>query len=523
MSGYGLYLPSNNLVWLCSFLFTYVALMKIMREGKWQKPDNFLSCLFLLLLLALPLIWDPPATNAGLLRIGAIVAGLVFYVCLFSVFDKASERKILLILSIAGLIQAIWAMLQLSFTETRLPAGIFRQPNVMASFLVTTYLVSLMLLSESYWKKIKPPVGALLTFAVFAFLTGVIIFKLNSRTAYLCLLVSLPLLLFSLKQKNRNIWLSVFCLLFGLIAAAIDSNLLSVEQMSRRLAIGSADVSSGRWAIWEVVRIMIQDYFPSGIGYGNFEVLYHDYRALLYWQNGLEAIAKAHHPHNELLLWTIEGGFVALTGLSAFIIYALIRIMKKGRSAFPYAVLLIPLAVHTMLEYPFYQSTLHFILFLSLFFLLERKIAASEETAVSFRIYHAHFCHLLFLALLTFLLSNLYAIHKVAAFYSLETKSRDVSSIAGLLNKSAVRRGVDYALVNDMLAHLRRQPDAKLLSEYVSFVNKMQLQRPRPELYIALMEGYKAMQDSESREKIKKIAHYYYPEDQRFFTIKAAK
>ncbi len=520
MSGYGLYLPSNNLVWFCSFLFIYVALLQIIREGKWQKPDNFLSCLFLLLLLALPLVWDPVSTNAGLLRIGAILAGLVFYVCLFSVFNSDSEKNLLLIIFVAGLIQVLWAMVQLAFTDAPLPTGIFRQPNVMASFLVSSYLVSLLLLKTSYWKSEKLPLASLLVFAVFAFLIGIVIFKLNSRTAYLCLLISLPLLLLSLKDRSPYMWLSLVCLLGGVIAAAVDSNLLTADQFGSRLAIGSADVSSGRRAIWQVCWTMIRDYFPFGIGYGNFEVLYHDYRALAYWQQGIEAVATANHPHNEFVLWTLEGGVVAITALCSFIIYALFRIVRKGRSAYPYAVLLLPLAVHALLEYPFYQSTLHFILFISLFFLTELNTADRQETVIKARAYHAGLCHLLFLILSFFFLGNLYAIHKVSSFYSKAGDSRDLSDIADILNKSAIQRGVDYALVNDMLARLRRQPDAELLAEYVLYVDRMLLQNPRPELYIALMEGYKVVQDQQSREKIKKIAHYYYPKDERFLIIK---
>ncbi|NKB38800.1 MAG: hypothetical protein GKR93_16840 [Gammaproteobacteria bacterium] len=516
MGGYGLYLPSNNLVWLFSFLFIYVVLLKIIRDKKWQKPGNFLSGLFLLLLLAMPLLWDPIATNAGLFRIGAILAGLVFYVCLFSVFNRDSEKNLLWIIFVAGLIQAIWAFLYFSFAEPPLLTGIFRQPNVMASFLVSTYLVSLVLLRTSYWKTTKPPLASLIVFTVFAFLVGIIIFKLNSRTAYLCLLVSLPLLLLSLIDRSRYMWLSVVCLLIGLIVAAIDSNLLSVEQMGKRLAIGSADVSSGRWAIWEVSWTMLQDFFPFGIGYGNFEVLYHDYRAILYWHSGIEGAATVHHPHNEFMLWLIEGGFVAVVALFAFTIYQLIRIAKKGRSAYPYVVLLLPLAIHAMLEYPFYQSTLHFILFLSLFFLTELNIAERQVTTVNNRIYHGALCHLSFFILSFFFLGNLLAIHKVRGFYNKDGDNRNVSAIEGILNKSAVQRGVDYAIVNDMLAGLRLQPDAELLSEYLSHIDRMLLRSPRPELYIALMEGYKVVQDNESREKIKKIAHYYYPNDNRF-------
>ena len=72
------------------------------------------------------------------------------------------------------------------------------------------------------------------------------------------------------------------------------------------------------------------------------------------------------HPHNELLFWLAEGGIMPFFGLilvaGAWIIM-IIRMPLKESLCF--LAIILPIIVHTQVEFPFYQSLVHWIVFLT--------------------------------------------------------------------------------------------------------------------------------------------------------------
>ncbi|KAA5986232.1 PglL family O-oligosaccharyltransferase [Pantoea sp. M_5] len=116
----------------------------------------------------------------------------------------------------------------------------------------------------------------------------------------------------------------------------------------------------------------------TGVGLGGFEASFAAVR-----QNFGTGIASytIRHPHNELLYVLVEGGPLALSGLLlaavACFLPALnvLRASKKRHMTaltnehtptLAVAVLLLPISLHVLLEYPFYQSASHLLVFLLL-------------------------------------------------------------------------------------------------------------------------------------------------------------
>ena len=95
LGGAGLYLPSNNAVWLASILFICITVLNACEKEMWVKPDNALIHLFLVLAMILPLLWNPDTTNQGLMRMTGVIIGMVFFISLFSSFTADREKSCL--------------------------------------------------------------------------------------------------------------------------------------------------------------------------------------------------------------------------------------------------------------------------------------------------------------------------------------------------------------------------------------------------------------------------------------------
>lgn len=123
---------------------------------------------------------------------------------------------------------------------------------------------------------------------------------------------------------------------------------------------------------------MIADRPWQGWGYGGFEYDFQHFRVSQASPTQVTEIAR--HPHNEILLWVVEGGLIGLTGMTLVLIGlgTIVRqAIKRDRSALiaghrmagvttALGIAALPMAIHSLLEFPFYLSTLHFVIFLLL-------------------------------------------------------------------------------------------------------------------------------------------------------------
>ncbi|WP_239954799.1 PglL family O-oligosaccharyltransferase [Pantoea sp. Z09] len=113
-----------------------------------------------------------------------------------------------------------------------------------------------------------------------------------------------------------------------------------------------------------------------GSGLGSFEQRWPDGRA----HAGLSISNYITHPHNELLYVWAEGGVVALAGFLLLLCSILRTAFSSDATALaaPTAAMLLPILLHTQLEYPLYQSAAHLLLLL-----LFIRIGQPEPVAIA--------------------------------------------------------------------------------------------------------------------------------------------
>jgi O-antigen polymerase len=113
-----------------------------------------------------------------------------------------------------------------------------------------------------------------------------------------------------------------------------------------------------------------------GSGLGSFEQRWPDGLA----RAGLSSNSYITHPHNELLYVWAEGGVVALAGF-LLLLWSVLRAAFSSDAtalAAPAAAMMLPILLHTQLEYPLYQSAAHLLLLL-----LFIRIGQPEPVAIA--------------------------------------------------------------------------------------------------------------------------------------------
>ncbi|MFI8416101.1 Wzy polymerase domain-containing protein [Serratia sp. NPDC078593] len=392
MGGVGLGLPLNTLTYaLLAGMVLLISVRGVSRRGGFITPTAmYFSCG--VLLLCLPLAFSPAGdTSTSAWRVAGLLAGWGLYCAWLQRRLNARWRGALVVcLVLMVSVQAAIALLQLflpawSWVPMRGSRvfGIFQQPNVLGSFLATGLALTLMLallpgyvLPSAVWEKGRKATLSLLLLVLTALLVWV-----QSRTGWLAgALVLLGYWAVWGRRFPRQLvvlggWMLLGCALgLGVLLAADEGGGLHSHAMSNQ----------ARLAMLLDTLKMIAAHPFVGWGYGSFEAAFQQFR--ISQQPPTAVLEIARHPHNEILLWWLEGGVVALLGMLAIVAGAVrlcVQALAHDRRAFAagrgdageatcLCLALLPMALHSQLEYPFYLSALHWLVFVLLLATVDR-------------------------------------------------------------------------------------------------------------------------------------------------------
>lgn len=383
MGGDGLALPQNILAWGVMALTTLIVTFTVCL-GRIRLSLTPTARLLLLgiAVLALPLLYTRPEWREDALwRCAGLLGGWLFYVACLQLRVTARQRELLLFgLLFAVSIQALLAALQLFAPALAWVSpnggrvyGVFQQPNVLGSFIATGLALALWLLLAPFSAPTRRQIPLLALLAAFSALLVLI----QSRAAWLGAALAAALLLwrFARQRPAASRWAGGALLLGAAIGLTVLFTGFGLETSS--VLLDREFSNSARLTMLHDVGAMILAKPVLGWGYGGFEYSFAHFRLqTMPWREVLEV---AGHPHNEILLWWVEGGLTALAGI-AIVLAAGVRLLKSawqrdreqpnGARVGLFLVLL-PMLIHTQLEYPFYLSAPHWLAFLLLLALLD--------------------------------------------------------------------------------------------------------------------------------------------------------
>lgn len=387
MGGVGLALPQNIFAWGAMALLTLIVFLPLC-AGRWHIITTPTARLLFIgiMVLALPLLYTPPQwREAALWRCAGLLGGWLFYLACLQLRLTSRQRSLLLYgLLCAVAIQALLASLQLFSPALAWVApnggrvyGIFQQPNVLASFIATGLaLALLLLLSPTYvltrgerWRQV-------LLLALIMGLSALLVL-IQSRAGLLGGALAAALLLWRFRRyRPEYTHRACGALLLGAVIGLVV--VLTGFGLSEKMGLINRSHSNGaRLSMLRDAGAMILAKPLSGWGYGGFEYSFLHFRLdEMPWRRISEV---ASHPHNEILLWWVEGGLIALAGI-VLILAAGARLLRQAwrRDLLDPAgdriglfLVLLPILLHTQLEYPFYLSAPHWLVLLLLLSLLD--------------------------------------------------------------------------------------------------------------------------------------------------------
>lgn len=541
-------MPQNAIAWLMMSAVVFSIWCGVWRR-KAELPNVVYSSITVwfaiaAFILCIPLLYAPDAfRDMGLWRVSGVIGGLVFYFSLLQVsFTSRVQTGIICAVIIAVVIQVSIAELQRSFDGLNIyPSnlgrahGVFQQPNLLASFIAVGYalvwmaftlpeFISTTRLTE-VWRK-----------RIFLFLA-------------LCFAYSLVM------QQSRTGWLSgilvlVFCTTFLRKHHSLASikviiwSVIGVGTAIFRLLttdstiIGHDGSNHSRLAMLRISWELIKQKPWFGSGYGSFEPAFSEMQII--FSPTITEVVR--HPHNELLLWLVEGGAVAGIGLVILLIgmvklyarawnqhklvsdYHLRSLISEGRhysgsKGLMLCVATIPLLVHSLTEYPFYASTPHWVIFLFLMAITDMSLMKNDKkyrlnpqctfiAGISFP--------LLSIVAITMMIGCLYGNAIITRVE--KEKLSDIRKIEHLswLGKWAFEDRIAFDIQTNGLMKFNKSPNSRLLNAYVVWAEDYMSRRVDRNVYANLISIYRYRNDYKKAEQLRHQATLRFPDDIRF-------
>ncbi|MBL4765547.1 MAG: O-antigen ligase C-terminal domain-containing protein [Colwellia sp.] len=520
--GTGLYLSFNTIAWL--FIVTLVAL------GLWQITLNkriYYSKMLIWLLLGYlclltPVFYSFEFTDHAIPRLLALTGGLLLLFCLYQFPVKQSDKyQLLIVILIAVALESSLGLLQyFIFTEgfwggykigISRPHGVFLQPNVMASFMATGLAIALFISTHFTLVKsrVATPLKWLIYFTLFS--TSFLLVVLQSRTGHLSALLVLALIFPYLYKKNhkqlaRNIAIITLAVVIALMS--FDGSDVAKRGGDNYQSIGSRSI------IFEVSLDMFKTKPLLGYGYGGFERSFIDHfnqYAIAHPEAG-NTIQGLSHPHNELLFWVIEGGIIALLAFILFTSAYIITWLNISRGkAFALFALLLPILLHSQLEFPFYSSVSHLAIFLLILWLTDTENSKNSLFINCTKTFLIRFIALLIPAIfIPFLATSLHTAnilveHEKSGYQSIEKLNE-------IINPIAWQNRLDAAVYAHILVSGLLEKNSEKLELYVAWAQQRIKYLPRDSVYANLLLALKILNKDTEHQQVLREAKQTYPQ-----------
>lgn len=523
--GVGLYLSYNIIAWLITSILIALGLWQITLNKKIYYSNMLLwlslGCTFLII----PIFYHFEFTDHAIPRVLALIGGLLFLFSLYQFqLSKLEALRLLVLILLAAVIEASFGLVQFFLFEegdwggyivgSSRPHGVFLQPNVMASFMATGLAIALFLSVQKRLFNNTLAVNCLIISSLFV--TSFLLILLQSRTGFVAaisvLLLSIPYLYSNCKKQLA---INFFIIVIGTISAFISLKYSDTPIRGPQVYenIGARDV------IYVVSADMIKEKPLFGYGYGAFERGFIDHFnsfANSHSEIG-NTITRLSHPHNEVLFWIVEGGIVALFAFILFTIGYITTWLKiPHRQALALLALIFPILLHSQLEFPFYSSVSHWLVFLIMLWLLDRYTLAetSEHNFIACpQGFLIRFVALLIPSIfIPFLLTSMHTAHILVAYEKKTDDLKSLERLSDIINPIAWRSRLDAAVYSHMLISGLREKNSHKLELYLHWALKRVKHKPRATLYSNTLLVLKILNRTKQYQLLLKEAKRTYPQ-----------
>ncbi|MGL4723258.1 MAG: Wzy polymerase domain-containing protein [Scandinavium sp.] len=518
--GNGFVFPANLVGMMVIACLTLLLLWHSRRNSVCYSSGVFRLMAFSACLLAVPLLWsDEPWRSQALPRFPGLFAAVALYYALLQCrFSRRDRQTVLTLLLAAAVIEALLGLAQyLLFspdnfmgynTRVNRPYGIFQQVNVMASFIATGLALALYLMLRARQHITLLLGGSMLLLGPWLLLI------IASRIGLLAAFIVTPLQLMALAQRDRR--RAGWAVALLLIGAGLG--FLSIALNGAGREVSDPTTVGYRLAIWHTTLQMIADRPLAGWGYGHFHATFLESLSRLSTPLPIELDVR--HPHNESLLWWMEGGIVTAMAI-AVLIFGLALVMAKSLRLFrPGAcrrfatspwLLLVPIVLHTQVELPLYQSAAHALVMLLVLRVCDRRrTAALSGVALPVRYTLMAWSTLLLL----YMAGGLWVSQQLVKSEREGLRHLQPLAAIGFPHPLASRLTWDLRL-GELLQYQARQ-DPQILNRYRQWAEQQIQLEPDANLYLNLIAICRLQDDPQAAAWFLQQARRLFPDEQRF-------
>ncbi|MGH1432276.1 MAG: Wzy polymerase domain-containing protein [Neptuniibacter sp.] len=532
--GEGLYLPYNSSVWVVAVWIIAAASLLIYRTRSITLPKYWFGLAMLPIgAITTGFLVDTTNSTEWLTRLCVITGGYLFFLALFQF--KATPKQIdqsLYVLLAMGMIAATYGIFQVhgigeiySFIPRGgdgTPIGIFQQVNIQASLMATLLVLVYYLISRPTIKSTGFVVKVALCFSAFS--ASYLIAASGSRVGLLGAFIALSILIMGrwrLLQLHKGIFFII--ILFTAVGAASQSSglLKSSAKFDRALGGMEADV---RWKVYKISWDLFLESPITGHGLGSFQKVFQDKRRT-YQQENILHLGKAprfSHPHNELFLWLVEGGLISLTGILVAAIVTFLQLIRVGwQRGSGYAALLIPIALHSQVELPFYTSNTHWLLLLFLLFIThlhcKKKTPTTGLSLAANRLIPITFMSVAIIGSWFLIQAQIANAHLVKYAASRNTQQQYLNAP---VSSYYFRQHALYLLYRHQMLEGLKNKEALPVLELINYTELLLETNPALMYYIELINAYNILGETEKRDQKLQEALNTYESNQKLLYIK---
>jgi len=465
-------------------------------------------------------------TDHAIPRILALIGGLLFLFSLHQFqLSKREAMQLLAVILVAVVIEACFGLVQFFLLEegdwggyivgSSRPHGVFLQPNVMASFMATGLAIALFISVKNEVFKNTLAFKSLIIFGIFA--TSFLLVLLQSRTGYVASVAVILLISPFLYHKNKK-------------QLAINLGIITISTLTAITCLDSSDTpirgeevyknAGVRDVIFLVSADMVKDEPLIGYGYGNFErsFIEHFNKYAIDSPEVGQTINNLSHPHNEVLFWIVEGGLIALIAFLFFTIgYICTWRQIPSRTGLAILVLILPILLHSQLEFPFYSSVSHWLVFLIMLWLVDRFALAEQESSPSIAVSKSFLLRFIALLIPTifipFLLTTLHTANILVEHEKNPTSPQALERFTDIINPIAWQSRLDAAVYAHILIDGVHNKDMNKLKSYLVWAVKRLKHQPRPILYKNCLLILKALNQEKGYQLLLQEAKRTYPQE----------
>lgn len=306
----------------------------------------------------------------------------------------------------------------------------------------------------------------------------------------------------------------IIAISIGAIGGTIATNGAS-STFSKINRISQSNNQDARFHIYNIAFKIFKDSPFFGHGMGSFINTFQMARINYYEENPDYVLDNGRftHPHNEILFWLDEGGILSIIPILLVAIAVALQVKNTRRKGLSIFALTIPILLHSQVEFPFYLSSIHWILFLFIFSCLFNLDTKEKNIKITTSAMSSSVISLTLIPIIT----TLFMAHTQVASMGLTlysyAKPKTLRYLSVAQNDFYFSRIAEQEIYRSLFISQVQMNQHYQMSAFINWANKHLMKYMEKGTFIALSKAYLYQGNTEKAVETISLGSSIYPSD----------